>query len=129
MSSAQHFFEIAELRDVVLDKLSVRQRLVLQRVNRAFQKSVENSISLRYGDATTFSPVLDSLRGITIVSKDGRHAHGLYHIDSIQLSYNFDKIEENLRGSKLTGDLKMPTFTFSLKDASINGSDSGGELA
>ncbi|KAK5675295.1 hypothetical protein LTS10_012060 [Elasticomyces elasticus] len=130
MSCAQHFFAIAELRDAVLENLGVRQQFVLQRVNKAFQESVENSVSLRYGDTTTFSPVLDSLRGITIASKDGRHAHGLYHIDSIQLICNFYKIEKNLRGSKLTGDVKKPTFSFSLKkDASTNGSDGGGELA
>ncbi|KAK3643714.1 hypothetical protein LTR56_010018 [Elasticomyces elasticus] len=130
ISSAQHFFAIAELRDAVLDKLGVRQQLVLQRVNKGFQESVENSVSLRHGDTTTFSPVLDSLRGITIASKNGQHAHGLYHIDSIQLVCNFDKIEKNLRGSKLTGDVKTPTFTFSLaKQARIDGLTGGDELA
>ncbi|KAK5742954.1 hypothetical protein LTR17_002965 [Elasticomyces elasticus] len=138
MSSAQRLFGIAELRDAVLDKIDVRQQLVLQRVNKEFQESAKSCISLRYGvrrtpdtiDTTTISPVLDSLRGITIASKDGQHSHGLYHVDSIQLNYSFEKIEKNLRGSKLTGDVKKPTFSFSLgKQARIDGLTGGDELA
>ncbi|KAK4896432.1 hypothetical protein LTR27_005645 [Elasticomyces elasticus] len=140
MSSAQRVFGIAELRDAVLDKLDVRQQLVLQRVNKAFQKSAKSCISLRYGvrlepdtmDTTTISPVLDSLRGITIVSKDSQHSHGLYHVDSshLHLNYNFDKIEKDYRTRNSTEDVKTPTFRFSLgKQARIDGLTGGYELA
>ncbi|KAK5690581.1 hypothetical protein LTR97_012134 [Elasticomyces elasticus] len=41
-SSAQQFFEIAELRDSVLFQLQTSRLFVLQRVNKAFQNSIQN---------------------------------------------------------------------------------------
>ncbi|KAK4945884.1 hypothetical protein LTR10_014975 [Elasticomyces elasticus] len=138
MSSAQRLFGIAELRDAVFDKLDVRKQLVLQRVNKAFQERAKSCISLRYGvrrdsdtmDSTTISPVLDSLRGITIVSKDDRHYPGNCNVNSIHLNYNFDKIEKDRRVRKSTEDVKTPTFTFSLAmKTRIDGLTGGDELA
>ncbi|KAK5711385.1 hypothetical protein LTR15_012455 [Elasticomyces elasticus] len=138
MSSAQRLFGIAELRDAVLDKLDIRQQLAQQRISKAFQESAKSCISLRYGvrrnsdtiDTTTVSPVLDSLRGITIVSKGSRHSHGLYHVESIHLKYDFDKIGKDHGTRKSTEDVKTPTFTFRLDNqARLDGSTGGDKPA